>query len=1465
MAQIIKFQTGGSTSRRYGTFTIDGNQYQVDDDFLNQITNYGKSLDNETAYQFSKITDALKSGANLSYDSNADRLDGNVQFDVTDSQDSRLTKRRSRIGRLFGNSWRGKENTARNAIHALKGFTYIKPTPGGTKYDWSKGINVEYKRDKNGEYELDNGKRVFIQGANNLQALRRLDSLPEIIEYTNNDTFKGYGGLQKQAYIDLYNRLGPEGIKALRDRIETGTWTNEDKLALDDIGIFLDPSVNRNNTQGNQTEQELNRKLEEKGISSPNSSKYVTIDSNGNLIVTDLFNQTFGDKNAIYNDWWQQYMSKTNQWNPDFSFLNGYTRLGNRLYKTSDLSNENSDLYKFARQKGGFYDLNASNKFGEANSILEYLWGKSDDSSKFDNNNLYSSWFSSQSPNLRYRPLTGTRQLPEGQQLIEYWDNNDKDMYGRPSVYKYALLDSYGNLIQDNVNVNDFSVIDDGEQVGLSALQKINQHGSPYHGRYIMNFSDPSGSIEDYELYIDPNDPNDIILKSNELNNWNATKGKNIRIPKELAKAINSNPNFWNNLMQNKTLQNRFIRSLAEGVRSKVGDALTTVNPLSTSTLEISDLEKLGFDRNVAEAIYNYLENNYGDRNGSSLWTRRNQRLVSPYQPVVPAHQKGGVIGTTKDAVGNNKTNKVSSYKDPSKTAGINDNWSLSHADKLQIASIAGDVASLIAAIPTGGNPVAGALGYGSTLAQFGADISRDGFDLKDIGNLALGLGLDTISLLPGIGISGKLAKMGKTVKKSASLLKNTLLAAGAINAVDAVNNIASGKGTLDDWKSLSTGLFAIKGIKNEVQNIRSTQYKGKAPKAESKTKEDLKKEYIDKIVSSKKLGFVDGNPARWANSDGTVKDYNQAIEDLTKSGNLKISKSQEAKWTAQAAKSKTDAALSNIISGSYNPFSKNYRFRMSNRQLPEEFNLSSLSGHTSKLRTLGRLVNQNPEIAKQLQDSNWILPTTLQFSSRHGGNWLYRSPIFSRFLKINVPTTSLLPEGSGIRDIPVTLSGRISPTEVINIDPYTQSIDDYIGLRFHKKGGKISKAKNGTNSNWFLDSSGKPLTIKGDPIVVTGKPIVNNRNLQEEMNNTYQEGLLDLDMQNVNKSGLDIINKSPEATSGIYGHSPNNSTRLGISTDSLLGLGDFIASTRGINRTSDKMKEAIRKGMRGSQQDFPAEYYSRFSDNGLHKMYDDRIKAMSQYKTTSNDPNQIIAERLMRDLNIDRMKNERDTKFSQMIDQYNDKLLSQKQQYANIRSQIANENKNRWQQGLAQLDMTEANRIGQQTQNIKNLLYQFRQDNARDIQERQQAELVSKQLHSQNAFEAELSSKFRPSYSSEMKNKYKTFEDFVLNEYPREYSDLKNKYFANLYINTYNDSPAHSWWGRKKLVLYDTPYKYNSRVEDTNTIFRKSGGTIPRFRSTNEQAFLDQQKAINKAIGDLNNNIIKLFIKMTS
>lgn len=152
---------------------------------------------------------------------------------------------------------------------------------------------------------------------------------------------------------------------------------------------------------------------------------------------------------------------------------------------------------------------------------------------------------------------------------------------------------------------------------------------------------------------------------------------------------------------------------------------------------------------------------------------------------------------------------------------------------------------------------------------------------------------------------------------------------------------------------------------------------------------------------------------------------------------------------------------------------------------------------------------------------------------------------------------------------------------------------------------------------------------------------------------------------------------------------------------------------------------------MIGSQQQMPTEFYSRFSDNGLHRMYNDRIKSMRQYKTSTSDPNKVLAERLMRDMNVDQLEGERDAKFSQMIDQYNDKLLAQKQQYANIRTQIANENRNRWAQGLAQLDMADANKITQQTQNIKNLIYQLRGDYAKDLNEKQalQAQLAQQKL----------------------------------------------------------------------------------------------------------------------------------------
>ena len=89
--------------------------------------------------------------------------------------------------------------------------------------DWSSDITMEYKRYLvTGDFELLNGNRVYINGANNLKATRRLRSLKDIAGYGDNDQFKGYNDLDKQAYIDFYNKYGEQGIEDIISRIEQG-------------------------------------------------------------------------------------------------------------------------------------------------------------------------------------------------------------------------------------------------------------------------------------------------------------------------------------------------------------------------------------------------------------------------------------------------------------------------------------------------------------------------------------------------------------------------------------------------------------------------------------------------------------------------------------------------------------------------------------------------------------------------------------------------------------------------------------------------------------------------------------------------------------------------------------------------------------------------------------------------------------------------------------------------------------------------------------------------------------------------------------------------------------------------------------------------------------------------------------------------------------------------------------------
>lgn len=1413
MAQIIKYQKGGST-KKYGTFTIDGNQYQVDDEFLDQLSSYGKTLDDDTAYQFSKIGDALRSGANLSYDSNADRLEG-VSFDVNDNQERRLERRRTRFGRALGNIWNGKENNARSAVHALKDFKYIKPQEAKTIYDWSSTINAEYEKDDTGKYKIVDGKKVFVNGANNTGIFRRLNNLKNIASYEDSADFKGYNNLDKQSYIDFYNKYGEQGIANLINRIETGAWTENDRLALDDIGIILDPDKVENHGQsGNDNSENTSTNNDVatepviisglKMVANPDGT-YNPIDFNGD--------ELFGGKRVYFND--------------------------EVLY----------DKHQYDDLKGGFWfdgKYVPKSVAEDPNSVFYRnldMWRNSNRNNDYGTNGI-DVWGSTRNPFTAYQNeyfVPGLRNNGRGMMFRTLQNPNDKNEI----IYEYYDKDSARNIhgfvnpegikrVKYNLATGESEELDPVSGVSTlyeDTVNPVTNFSTRANGYYEINIPDGNGGTE-MTIFRNPYDVNDVWFYRDGMEQPYQMTPDEVKQFID-AGVLSSNPE---NHMFNGTMSRKWQEYLSQNNQNFRGK--TTGGVILDSLL-------LPFSttfRSMYTMKTPLVNGKRWDRASRNIFN--NQKL-----------QSGGRINVGKVSNKENDTTAekptTRSDKDAAKTSLKNGDWGdFTKADKMQLASIAGDVASLITAIPTGGNPLAAGLGYASTLAQFGSDVSRDGFDIGDAGNLILGLGLDTVSLLPGIGISGKMAKTAKVVKKSAGLLKKVFTAAGATRAVGAVENIASGNGDLDDWKALSTGLFAFKNIHQGVKNIKATEYKSNISKAKGVTKEDLRNQYIDKVVADKNLGKVDGKTIRWANEDGTVKDYELAIKDLTESGNLNITPTMKAKWIAESSKSSVESNIKNTVSHKWNPFSKNFVWNMNNRVLPDNFELRSLRGSPSQIRTIGRLIRINPRIAEQLKDQHWHLPSTFNYKSKHGGDWFYRTPVFVTS-HYNPTQRLLLPPSTGVRDVPVTLRGVKDPIEILNINPYMQNIDGYYGLKFHKNGGKIIKAIGGyvvpTFSSVLDDTLNDP-TDFDNPLMLSNQstPITNDRVASEirQNNNDFNGGLTS------------------------YGHSKNFKLPY-INPDMIMGVFDFLTSKSAINRTADKQKDAVKKGMIGSQQEMPTEFYSKYSDNGIHRMYRSHINNMRQYKSATSDANRSMAEKLMRDAVVSQMENERDTKLSQSIDQDNDEVLAQKQQYANMRTQITNENKNRGAQGLAQSDMIEANRIGQQAQNTKNLIYQFRQNYAKDLEARKNAELLGQQYQADINFEKILEDRFGTEFRNDPKfNEYSTLSEWVAKNKPVEFAELKRVSRANYEKDNFNNPIyRHSWIPFLAGKLSDTkvPYSYTpASVEDVVHTF-KSGGTIKRHRDVGEQHYLDQQKAINKAVNNLNNNIIKLFLKMMS
>lgn len=210
--------------------------------------------------------------------------------------------------------------------------------------------------------------------------------------------------------------------------------------------------------------------------------------------------------------------------------------------------------------------------------------------------------------------------------------------------------------------------------------------------------------------------------------------------------------------------------------------------------------------------------------------------------------------------------------------------------DYTRLASIVADIGSIGAAyIPGVGTMASAGLGIGSSLANYSADLSENGFKWGDLGNLAVNLGLDTVGLVPGLGSAAKGSKILKTATKYLPRVLATASLANAPEVYQSVKKamIPGADLTVDDWRNIAEGFKMVlqggKGIKRTAQAHK------------------LKKELAtgNSILTTLGGKEVSVTPTQLSEirSHRKLEDQEAALQLLLKDDNLKLAGDLNKRW----------------------------------------------------------------------------------------------------------------------------------------------------------------------------------------------------------------------------------------------------------------------------------------------------------------------------------------------------------------------------------------------------------------------------------------------------------------------------------------------------------------------------------------------------------------------------------------
>lgn len=836
MAQIKirKYNPGGVLTTETGdTFTLEEIEQLV--------------RENPTNENLKDIANELRAGKNVQH-SISDNWSSVTDDDFRAGQKRRIAKNPNSFGRRLAATFNTQVHQYGEDVNDTTALLSAARKNASTSNEGSAAGSVSVPVD---EYTLissgggsrfvydDNG--AYVKGDfTNAKLMSLLRGLNDYFSDDNGGAsykFKGISADVRKTLKEMYDE-NPNLFNDLMNKIQSGQIIEGSPEASLLLSIGIGSNMTKEQLEQAAKDKALKDYFVGKGFTEDQYKEFlpfVELDGQGLRLKAGVEGGPFmAGQNYYFND---DYSG------PFKDLVKGQILFNNRFYDANQLAGSGmiTDWVKALKE----------HRFTDADAMIKWDWkgvGNNYDYQPFDNTKYYNDFLNGK----RYLDVTGQYEKTyddEGNlyQIMGYYDPNDQNNYTAlgfvdPSKIKYARFDSMGNLIDENYNT-----------AFLRRAVNPWEHTSSFQGRRddgqveIPTITTRDGrGVLGMDVTFDP-EKGTVQFHGGAVQNVLGNAGGDaIELDGEIAQILS--PEFFANLEHsNKKLLSKFKDTILSLVGNKMGNTWTR-NELSRREWE--DLLRPTYGDQApyyANILRNYVAEYIGKHGFLGIMGGGLSRQARLHE-FTPRHQHGGLF--TGSAVAASSAPKVvqSDKYMPATTeeAGAFQFGEFTNADWMELVGLGADLASVVTGV-TGFTPASVVTGLAGTGATFMADINRDGFQMKDLGNLGLGLLFDAASIIPGLGVAASTGQVVKTLKKGLPVLMKLAGLAGIGSSLSlAVNKIKSGEElTMKDLRIIMNGVLGTYTMAKQGVDFKNGKANGKQIDV------DIKKAHMDQIDAS--------------------------------------------------------------------------------------------------------------------------------------------------------------------------------------------------------------------------------------------------------------------------------------------------------------------------------------------------------------------------------------------------------------------------------------------------------------------------------------------------------------------------------------------------------------------------------------------------------------------------------------